>query len=112
MKLVCSGGVVIDSHQKNQEGDSVCLMLLTPLATVSAYLCSSGASYYAEQGQVAEAVSNTEIIPLFINSATLRLTAGGSCRLVFGSLPSLPSLAPPHCQIPLSGHSCLLDGMM
>ena len=49
-------------YPKNQVGDSVCLVLLTPLATVSAYLCSSGASYYAKQGQVAEAVS-TKIIP-------------------------------------------------
>ena len=46
----------IDS-EINQVGDSVCLMLLTPLATLSAYLCYSGASYYVKQGQVAEAVS-------------------------------------------------------
>ena len=58
MELFCSGDVLkprlIYSHQV---GDSVCLMILTPLATVSAYLCGSGASYYAKQGQVAEAVS-------------------------------------------------------
>ena len=49
------------SDKINKVGDSVCLMLLTPLATVSAYLCSSGASYYAKQGQVAEAVSKMKI---------------------------------------------------
>ena len=71
MKLCCS---FIDSHQIKQVGDSVCLILLTPLATVSAYLCSSGASYYAKQGQVAEAVSSkVENIP-----SVYQLSAGGS----------------------------------
>ncbi len=36
--------------QRNMIGDIVCFVLLTPLATISAYLCASGASYYLEVG--------------------------------------------------------------
>ena len=54
----------VDCCSPSQVGDSVCLLLLTPLATVSAYLCGSGANYYIKQGQVAEAVSDL-IVPRY-----------------------------------------------
>jgi len=41
--------------QRNLVGDLVCLVLLTPLAVVSAFLCTTGARYYTAQGQAAEA---------------------------------------------------------
>ena len=36
----------VGDDQRNLMGDTVCFMLLTPLTTISAYLCASGASYY------------------------------------------------------------------
>ena len=36
----------VGDDQRNLMGDTVCFLLLTPLTTISAYLCASGASYY------------------------------------------------------------------
>jgi len=36
----------VGDDQRNLLGDTVCFLLLTPLTTISAYLCASGASYY------------------------------------------------------------------
>ena len=36
----------VGDDQRNLVGDTVCFILLTPLTTISAYLCASGASYY------------------------------------------------------------------
>ena len=45
-------------------------------------------------------------------TAAPRFAAGGSCWLVLRSLPCLPSLAAPHCEIPLSGNlSCGKDAL-
>ena len=84
-----------------QAGDLACLVLLTPLASVSAFLCTSGASTYASQGQVVEAVSEHlhrigQVLLQEIPSRT-----GRSGLLVRGSLPSFSPLAVTHCQIPL-----------
>ena len=79
-----------------------CLVLLTPLASVSAFLCTSGASIYASQGQVVEAVSeHLHRIGRVLLQISLR--SGRSGLLVRGSLPSFSPLAVTHCQIPLPG---------
>ena len=36
----------VGDDQRNLVGDTVCFLLLTPLTTISAYLCASGAVYY------------------------------------------------------------------
>ena len=36
----------VGEDQRNLVGDTVCFLLLTPLTTISAYLCASGAVYY------------------------------------------------------------------
>ena len=36
----------VGDDQRNLLGDSVCFLLLTPLTTISAYLCASGAMFY------------------------------------------------------------------
>jgi len=46
----------VGDDQRNLMGDLVCFMLLTPLTTISAYLCASGASYYLHQIKKSEAV--------------------------------------------------------
>jgi len=46
----------VGDDQRNLMGDLVCFMLLTPLTTISAYLCASGASYYFHQIKKSEAV--------------------------------------------------------
>ena len=79
-----------------------CLVLLTPLASVSAFLCTSGASIYASRGQVVEAVSeHLHRIGRVLLQISLR--SGRFGLLVRGSLPSLSPLAVTHCQIPLPG---------
>ena len=89
-------------HPVNQVGDSVCLVLLTPLATVSAYLCSSGASYYANQGQVAEAVSSKTIPSVTSTWLTVSVQAGLVCLcsvLCLVYLLWLLLTARYHCQV-------------
>jgi len=54
LQWLCQGENSGDD-QRNLAGDLACLVLLTPLASVSAFLCTSGASIYASQGQVVEA---------------------------------------------------------
>ena len=98
------------SHPTNQVGDSVCLVLLTPLATVSAYLCSSGASYYAKQGQVAEAESS-KIIPSEVTSTwlTVSVQAGLVCLcsvLCLVYLLWLLLTARYHCQVLKADRFC------
>ena len=79
-----------------------CLVLLTPLASVSAFLCTSGASIYASQGQVVEAVSeHLHRIGRVLLQISLR--SGRSGLLVRGSLPSFSPLGVAYHQIPLSG---------
>jgi len=36
----------VGDDQRNLLGDSVCFLLLTPLTTISSYLCASGAAFY------------------------------------------------------------------
>ena len=85
-----------------QAGDFACLVLLTPLASVSAFLCTSGASIYASQGQVMEAVSEHlhRIRQVLLH---ISLRSGRSGLLVRGSLPSfllwLLLTVRYHCQV-------------
>jgi len=46
----------VGDDQRNLMGDFVCFLLLTPLAGVSVFLCTSGAIYYIEQAKQSEAV--------------------------------------------------------
>jgi len=84
LQWLCQGESSGDD-QRNLVGDSVCLMLLTPLATVSAYLCSSGASYYAKQGQVAEAAGLVGLCSVLclVYLLWLLLTARYHCQVWF-----------------------------
>jgi len=84
LQWLCRGESSGDD-QRNLVGDSVCLMLLTPLATVSAYLCSSGASYYAKQGQVAEAAGLVGLclVLCLVYLLWLLLTARYHCQVWF-----------------------------
>jgi len=83
LQWLCRGESSGDD-QRNLVGDSVCLMLLTPLATVSAYLCSSGASYYAKQGQVAEAAGLVGLclVLCLVYLLWLLLTARYHCQVI------------------------------
>ena len=38
----------VGDDQRNLLGDTVCFLLLTPLTTISAYLCASGAVFYMQ----------------------------------------------------------------
>jgi len=84
LQWLCKGESRGDD-QRNLVGDSVCLVLLTPLATVSAYLCSSGASYYAKQGQVAEAAGLVCLCSVLclVYLLWLLLTARYHCQVWF-----------------------------
>jgi len=53
-KWLCEPAVGDD--QRNLVGDGICFVFLTPLATLSAYLCASGAVFYFEQNKTSEAV--------------------------------------------------------
>ena len=57
----------VGDDQRNLMGDTVCFLLLTPLTTISAYLCASGASYYF---QVSPLLSS----PLLSNYSSLKLS--------------------------------------
>ena len=38
----------VGDDQRNLLGDTICFLLLTPLTTISAYLCASGAVFYMQ----------------------------------------------------------------
>jgi len=56
----------VGDDQRNLMGDAVCFILLTPLTTISAYLCASGASYYLHQIKKSEAVGLLALAALLI----------------------------------------------
>jgi len=56
----------VGDDQRNLVGDTVCFILLTPLTTISAYLCASGASYYLHQIKKSEAVGLLALAALLI----------------------------------------------
>jgi len=56
----------VGDDQRNLVGDTICFMLLTPLTTISAYLCASGASYYFHQIKKSEAVGLLTLASLLI----------------------------------------------
>jgi len=39
----------VQDDQRNLVGDMICFLLLTPLATISTYLCASGATFYLQE---------------------------------------------------------------
>ena len=47
-------------NQRNLSGDAICFLLLTPLAALSVFLCSSGADYYSRQGRAAAKEEETD----------------------------------------------------
>jgi hypothetical protein len=56
----------VGDDQRNLMGDTVCFLLLTPLTTISAYLCASGASYYFQQIKKSEAVGLLALASMLI----------------------------------------------
>lgn len=66
----------VGDDQRNLVGDTVCFILLTPLTTISAYLCASGASYYFHQIKKSEAVGLLALaaVLIFIYLVWLLLT--------------------------------------
>merc|ERR1711874_943128 len=56
----------VGDDQRNLLGDTVCFLLLTPLTTISAYLCASGASYYFHQIKKSEAVGLLALASMLI----------------------------------------------
>ena len=53
----------VGDDQRNLMGDTVCFLLLTPLTTISAYLCASGASYYFQVSPLLSLLSCLSCLP-------------------------------------------------
>ena len=90
----------VGDDQRNLLGDSVCFLLLTPLTTISSYLCASGAAFYFKVCQVIFIIIDCKI---FIFQQMKRSEALGliclACLLVLIYLVWLLLTIRYHCQV-------------
>jgi len=75
----------VGDDQRNLLGDTVCFLLLTPLTSISAYLCASGAVFYMQQIKKSEAVGLMCLASLLVIIYTiwLLLTIRYHCQVWF-----------------------------
>ena len=98
----------VGDDQRNLMGDTVCFLLLTPLTTISAYLCASGASYYFHVSPLLPSRGLSGLQVIFTQTFSLAdQEVRGSWTPGSGLNADLhlPDLVTPHRQIPFPGRS-------